>query len=567
MGFKDAKDVLAQLERRCLAKAFYNLSKGDVLPDGLRFEVALTDLSSLLVQLFYGADCGSTVLKRLQFFIDRDIETYGARVHVFCVDSRIYVTAAKLRERRLREAHRDTQKSLDSVSLLLLHNGSKTTAANYAFGLDASMPADFQNVMCTPQLMRKAIEFLLLLLAEHVTLAHKLEQGRIIVSGLQNAGENVLHRIFVEGQCATKKETCTVGEAEGQCMYWMLQLKAHASRFLVHSNDSDALALALMHTRHFYSAESQQLGGALWVDITAVKSNVRFVDAFALWRGLKSTNLHDGRFIRNDVELLLLVATLAGNDYCLRMPRIGVATLFSHIDAGLLQPVAKRKRYPLRIDVVTGDMVVDELALVCFLAFVFQKNETLRQDALRIGAIVEKDKDVWDYSETDLHRFFDVMAKSADVDVKTTQPKLPYYNTVRAHVRRAFFSLHYYFNVAHPERLLDSHLQISGHSVYGHVDLPLRDSVADDATDGLAGEVLLRCQETGQALQPFDSGLRAVQFASPYAQKRPEETVMAQRVRQMRKSGPTPLWTDLPLRSSLGLTFPFEGEHGSNFLK
>ncbi len=568
MGFDDASKVLAKLQERCAQKAFYNLfstekDAGDELPSVPAFDVALSDLSSLLFQVFYGANSGQVVLNRLQERINKDTKLHGVCYHVFCVDDRRFVTDAKLRERRLREAKKPDEKILTPTSSLLLSSGAKVDVGRYEFALDAPMPADFQTVACSPRLMRKAIDFILLLLSKHAVIGSSVTQGRIIVSGLHGQDANVLHRVFIDGACAEKTDVCTVGEAEGQCIYWMLKFMPRFRRFLIHSNDSDTVSLALMHTRRFYDAATGALDGSLWLDITAQSKRVRFVDVFTLWRGLKASSLAGGRFIRNDVELVLLVATLAGNDYCLRMPQIGPGELFGHLEDGMLAPAAARKRFPIALNVRTGDMLIDELAVVCFIAHIFLSKKTIKAQALRNGACLDAAKAAWDYSEPDLHRFFDVMAKASDTEFKTKQTRVPYYSMVRAHVRRAFFSVHYYFNIAHPERMLNSNLILHGYSIYGHVDLPSAEAVS--VFDGLAEEVLLVCGQDKAPLQPFDTTVCARQLSVVPRQKKSEETLESQRLRQMRKNGPNDLWLDLNMRRSLELQAPFDGEHGTNF--
>ena len=147
--------------------------------------------------------------------------------------------------------------------------------------------------------------------------------------------------------------------------------------------------------------------------------------------------------------------------------------------------------------------------------------------------------------------------------VRKRDVRLPNYDCVRAHVRRAFFSLYYYSNVAIPARSFDafacdngSTLSLFGYKPFTSVSTVVADDDDDEnsAMFALERRVLTRCPISGGEFQPF---VREIQSAVRKRQFSPEEANQVKRENEKKQrlelalhmsKGPTEAWVDVPTR-------------------
>ena len=612
MGFTGAADVVKELLKRCAdqRRILYELTRAkdpDSLPP-LRFEVAITDLSSLLFQLFSSAQTGREVLERLQFKMDEDAALFGVRTFVYCLDDRASVTPAKMRERQNRDAAREKYGVASYGETITLKSGAKVPAGSYEYKPDGtSMPADFSSVMATPQLMKRTLAFICSLLAKHVTSPSKGNgQSVIFVSGMRKPGPakgtSVLKRVFLDGESTSLPSldlpACPVGEGEGQMFHWVRRFlsntKSRVRNFLVRANDSDSVAIGLSSVPLFYCEKTQKIDGTLWYDGSSSHKNVRFINLVRMWRQIKERARNacqvdaapGARHVQNDVESALVVAMFCGNDYCDRLPLLGPGTLFKAYEVGLMLPLQERKRHLVRVDYTSGEMRIDEAALMALVARAYIGVKGVRDTIVRTGnselakiSVDLQNDRTWLYDEKLQRRFFDGIAKgTADGSWMRKQgksePKAIYlldYDKTRAAVRRAFFSFYYFFNISRGEALLPAFLLArNGESLFGH-EKKLEGNFAQPRAI-FSSKVLTHCLIDGKPLQPFMKRKRENQLKNSARKSADEEDSPRKKIRDELvaelSGGPSEAWLDVPLRVSEGImivprTSPHEGEHGS----
>jgi len=526
--------------------------------------------------------------------------------------------------------------------------------ASYRYGLATPLPREYRRVMATPPLRRRAVEFVCELLVTHVVNPTRgAALVTLVVSGRRTpasagSGATTLRRVFCEGAGAEsaciERPACGVGEAEGQAFYWMRDLLASPSvdarRFLVTANDSDTLALALLNMHELYDAGARRLRGALWLNLSSSRAKLKFVDAMRLWRQLKASlctagggslpavsatrsddaeddadasvvevsrpsapapasarNRHGtgATALRNDIESALVVAMLSGNDYCERMPKLGAGTLFKFFIDALVLPLKRSGGYLVHANRCTGDMLVNERALVALVARAYASMKRVRdllaahaRDKPRIAnwlAGLTKDK-MWMCEERRQRVFFDELARCTAAGQWTEAKgqrtiRLPNYDQVRAHARRAFFSLHYYANIAAPARLLSAFERTrAGIPLFGHCrSTSSAGAGSADQLYPLADRVALYCVVHGRDLQPFVASTRQDQLkylsrkcagadvdADWRSASAPAELVSPKK--RARSATESEQWLDMMERrashfSLLGRSRPFDGEHGS----
>ena len=81
-----------------------------------------------------------------------------------------------------------------------LANGTKEKFATYEYGLDKVLPRDFQNVLGTPPLLKKAMAFLCSLLRHHVKRPPTTDQVTVVISGYRRGQDalKTLKRVFCD---------------------------------------------------------------------------------------------------------------------------------------------------------------------------------------------------------------------------------------------------------------------------------------------------------------------------------------------------------------------------------
>ena len=462
--------------------------------------------------------------------------------------------------------------------------------ADYEFALDCALPKDFARVLSTPELLAKFSRFVAHQIATAVVVPDKC---RLIVAGekiVEIPGEMEDGAVPDDNPCTFTvlgkardtepgklKRLCTrspasgVGEAEGQCFHrWnqeLISLRRNkgntvALTALVSANDTDAIACALLNVRHLYSASKQRICGKLFVDYSHTRSVRRFVDCVRLWRRLKESMAEPrqiGPSLRHDVETLMLVAMLSGNDYCARIPRLGSSTLFKLFEEALLYPARNAKRHALKIvDSAKGEWLVDESVVGAYMARVFGAQKFC-EDALKFAqkehkgdaesdkrfadkAVLEKTLKIckayrtaaktvgappWLVEFRAQREFIDVAHRCStafDHKKRTDEaaaqkpvrgsPLVPSYKEVRAHIRRAYYSLHYFAHIHTPAATIDALLASkSGHSLFGHRHGEFVD------------EVQIGDTVSGQHLQPFLAEVREREVHDKKRKKPPENPV------------------------------------------
>lgn len=524
---------------------------GHSLPDGTKFEVLLLDVPSWQFRLFTSASTGQDILDKIQTQVNEDFRFLGVQKFIFCFDDRALVTAAKIRERKIREYKLQKQNILPYTDTIRLKNGTVVKAASYEFRLDSSMPEDFARVVATPPLLKRALIFLCELIEKHICHPAPGEcdvtmqiVGRMAVSATETF---VTKRFFFADQDSfTEKssEKCLVGEAESQCMYYAKRLYdlGQATNFLIRANDSDTVALGLLHLPTFLRPGANKIGVKLWFDTTSSASERRLIDAVRLWRKLKKgLAMIPSRVVagdnkkkrarseeaataveytlRNDVETVLAVAMLTGNDYCVGFPRVGPGIMFKCIKDGLISPLKATGQSLVQRDLKTGEMLINEPALMAFVVYCYcsmGKVQTLLKErpVAKLAKAVSQNEH-WPTSSADQKLFFEELSSQVWMHGKSVV-KVPNYNLARAHVRRAFFSLYYYTNVTQwSERAVRefsvdpmTHLSIFGHKEI--VFEPLEEAGgAENEEDGDAGVMIGLAakvwthNKNGERVQPF----------------------------------------------------------------
>jgi hypothetical protein len=546
MGFGCPTEVLQQLCRYAKVnseqhgeKIEYLFSGGDSLPADVQFDVVCCDNSSLQFKIFCanGAKTGMDVLNSLQARVNEDCARLGARLFFFCFDDSRFVTSAKRREQALRVVDRTKRKIQTYDDMIELTDGSKIENAKYQYGLNKPLPKDFQSVLATPALLKRASAFLCTLLAHHVKRPASLDEStplEFYISGyrLVTQEQVTVRRLFTKSDSTLSNGPAIhIGEAEGQCMYWIhhvLKFQSHFPyrRFLVRANDSDAIAILLMNA-HALLAPTGKFDGQLWLDNTAKTSNLRMLDIGRLFMRLR----HYADFqlkLHNCAEMILVVGMLCGNDICMGMPQLGPATLFAQVDE-MLRQLRKSEDYLFLFDPHTLDMMIDEKHLVALIAHAYVSINAVAKifakTNLKHMAEEMKDGSVWLTDPRKQEQFFQTLWRltnsiSEPAWMRGQTPiKTPSYEDVRANVRRAFYSLYYYRNIGSVNNLLSAELEdADGFSLFGHTNLSQSILPGEEKTNGLAR--LVSKQATGQ---PFVDKMRN---EKPTTKKRSQEEVM-----------------------------------------
>lgn len=530
---------------------------GHSLPEGTSFEVLLHDVSSWQFRLFTSATTGRDVLNKIQAQIDEDTKHLGVQKFIFCFDDRELVTKAKLRERQLREFKREKTGVKPYESTIELKVGPPVMTASYEYGLDVPLPKDFARVAASPRLLKRALVFLCELIEKWIvhpclcsptekTAGHSCNNkiditvqivGRMVAASSETY---VVKRFFFADQdpfAEKSKEKCLVGEAESQCFYYAKYLfdLNQAKSFLIRANDSDAVALGLLHLPSFFKPGATKFDVKIWIDTTSNSSERRLIDIVYLWRKLKkglaaipsrviagdnkkkraaAEEPDTARLLVNDVETVVVVAMATGNDYCVGFPQLGPGTAFKFFKEGLVSPLKQRGEMLLKRFHKTGEMMINELALTAFIVYCYcsmSKVQSLlaQTPAADLVQAVSKNKH-WPCNSEDQKLFFDELSAQQWLH-GTRTVNVPNYHLARAHVRRAFFSLYYYCNVGQwQERKVYEFANdpITQLSVFGHKELGLArrggDGDDEDAIEmiGLANKVWTHAQD-GTRVQPF----------------------------------------------------------------
>lgn len=546
----DSNETNKRIMYRCGGDANHSL------PEDTRFEVLLHDVSSWQFRLFTSATTGRDVLNKIQAQIDEDVRHLGVQKFIFCFDDREFVTKAKLRERQLRDFKREKTGVKAYGDTIELKNGLSVMTASYEYGLDVPLPNDFARVAASSRLLKRALVFLCELLEKwivHPCLCEPSEKepghlcagktditvqivGRMMAASTETY---VVKRFFFADQdpfVEKSKEKCVVGEAESQCFYYAKYLfdLGQAKSFMIRANDSDALALGLLHLPSFFKQGATKFDVRIWIDTTVNFSERRLIDIVYLWRKLKKglaaipsrviagsnkkkravadEEPQSARSLLNDVETVVVVAMMTGNDYCLGFPQLGPGTIFKFFKEGLVSPLKERGESLLKRFHKTGEMMINELALMAFVVYCYcsmtKVQKLLEQSPAAELAKAVANNESWPCNSEDQKLFFNELSSQSWLH-GTRTVQVPNYHLARAHVRRAFFSLYYYTNVTQWQ---DRRVQefstdpITQLSLFGHKELSWAPRTQDDEEKveliGLANKVWTHAQD-GTRVQPF----------------------------------------------------------------
>ncbi len=531
------------------------LERADSLPEGTVADIVCVDFTSLLAGPGCSARTGADVLARLQASVDEYATVFKARKVVFCFDMRGKASPAKSAERADRAEKRARYDVTPYVDTLELRHADaentspplRVTMADFSYELDGGLPLDYTRVMATPSLLGKFSRFITELLIGAVKLP-PIDGFTLIVSGhekhdasgkLTDEHETVYltQEAMADGSFNKLRHTeaaCSVGEGEGQCVHWWLkELKATSSPLhaLLVANDTDLIALGLLNFPRLFDPTLDKIVGSLFVDYSYTARNKRLVDIVGLWRNLKRS-LNGDQPVRHNVQLTLLAFMLSGNDYCQRIPYMGARTLAKFVRDALLDKMKTRKpNFMIVVDEERGEIAIDERPLIAFLAAVCCAQK-YAEDALGYaegqpadvaencgniaraqglvaawrpakGRVLTRD---WIIEAEDQRLLFDTLhaaTVSFNAHLVRSAGKrkgctiVPSYEQVCAHVRRAFYSLHYYTHIHTPELMLDPLIRTKdGKSMFGYAHGEFLQEVARTNAD------------TGQRAQPFLSAYR-----------------------------------------------------------
>jgi hypothetical protein len=537
----EAQDTAAQVQ--------YMFATGASLPADLQFDVLAIDMQSLQFQVFCanGAKTGRDVLATLQARINEDYRVLGVRVFIFCFDDARFVTWAKRREQAMRVIDREKRHIKTYTDKIELSNGTSVDSAKYEYGLNTPLPADFTSVMATPTLLKRASAFLCTLLAQHVVRPTMLDDSdplEFVISGyrLRTLEQSTVRRVFTRSESQLNRSaSIPVGEGEGQCIYWVRQYLRLHRRFLMRANDSDAIAIGLMNA-HIFLDERGKFNGQLWLDHTAQSKNMRMLDLGKLYMrlrinaDLKLRTYHCG-------EIILLLGMLAGNDLCLGMPQLGPATIYSQLEA-LLRESRKRDEYIVLLDDTCVDMLIGEQNVVALVAHAYASISKVQSilgqtDFAAVVADMKSGK-LWLREEAQQEAFFQTLwrltnsiADPAWMHGKNAV-RTPCYQDVRAHVRRAFYSLFYYRNIASPLNIIAANQNdADGFSLFGHADLSQTILPGEEKFNGLTRIVC-----TKPRAQPFVEKWRKMRPPPP--KRSQAEALLEQRIEAHAKARKPP---------------------------
>lgn len=475
MGFDDSAAVLTKLCNMSEKKACFDITNGET-PEIAGLDVVCLDISSLGFQIFSGCTIGADVLNRLQFMVNEITKAFFPEVYVFCIDVRQFVTEAKKRERLIREQERLRRGIIPYGTEMTLCGGKKIDTLDYKFTTYTALPDSYDRVLATPQLLLRAFDFVCDLLTFTVELPASDKKRRFIINGcdqrpiLGTAPQTRIVEFSGSGRSVPQMQKCeSVGEGEGQCLYWARKLRTEEGkqRILVRANDSDAIAVALMTVRHFFDPESQKICGSLWVELISSATHRKCYDIITLWRGINRTmrQLPDSYKLHSPIETVLLACMLTGNDYCDRLPQLGPGTLLKQLPNWITELI-QQNRDAVRVFPAEENMLVDELLVVALLARAYSNEKKVIQ-------MMEPNiyNDRWLLQLDDQRKFFDKLAdltQDGRWKIGNRTVVIPGYLGIRAAVRRAFYSLHYYLTITVPGATFDAFRTVGRLSLFGH---------------------------------------------------------------------------------------------------
>ena len=568
MGFKSSADVIEQLLLLTPGRSacFFKPNNGAPLPNNLKLDVVITDMSSKLFSIYFGVRTGRELLRFVNAQMSEACRQFGASSFYFCVDDRSCVTTAKAAERLKRVEAKEVEPYKEMVELKGLTTPS-VPLAGFQFGL-GPLPVDYDRMLATDELRVKWFVFVGDLIASYTCTPDPSRLITITTSGFRRCScgnrecelsreSKVVKTFFLPremvkdtnepvtgvlamalhdagtplpdlsaagsgcqfaptAQCARKqhidsfrqveKPSIGVGEAEGQCFYWVHQttLQEKTGRALVRVNDSDAVTCALMCVPRLYNPQSSRIDCSLWLDLTSTADNVRYFDAVAWWRSL-SARLYELGGVANNlarsssdtgvsssataasrkpvhglihpVETALFIATLTGTDYCNGLSRLGPSTIFKNFVSLFVKKVATSDPPFLQINSRTGDMIFsEEMAF----EFILDSYATMGpvQEALKELRFTREAMST-DHTLDRLALFFENKleesckkaraANKPETGVIRAALVFPRAPQIRATIRRACFSIYYYYN-AHKPLVIDANLKIGDHYLYGYTE-------------------------------------------------------------------------------------------------
>jgi hypothetical protein len=565
MGFHKSTEVREALlslvanRRECV----YELSKGEKLPDELRFDAVITDLSSRLYSIYFGCKTGLDLLRYFNLANSTLATERGASTFIYCVDDRSHVDAAKGAERASRQQSKNAAPYDPSV-VLKTEPATQTPLETYRFALDTALPDDYDRLLATPQLRRAWFVFLGTLLSCYAARPAENRTTSITVSGFRRCAcgnshcahatqSSVVKTVFLFGspvremtleqqtviglnraalvasgdfshlapelacgaEIPTLQSSCKhhidhhmqrvsdsieIGESEGQCFYWVDQLVRVESctSILLRINDADGWACGLMCVPRLYNQRAHEIQKSLWLDATSTFSNQRYFNIVALWRQLTTKMYLLGEVARpasaetvsasasasstdvasatattvgqpapkekkkkhglqHPAELFLFIATLTSNDYCNSLSQLGPAKIFKKMKESFVKKVAENDPPFLKINKHTGDMIIREEMAYDFLIAAYA-DMPMVQKALKA---LKMPLALFGTSES-LDKLGVYLSKEESSLV------MPSADFIRATVRRACFSLYYYYNL-YKKMKINSLYKMNDLSLYGYL--------------------------------------------------------------------------------------------------
>jgi hypothetical protein len=295
MGFKKAAEVLDALFEFAGGRDNYYykvVASGTQLPAELRFDAVIIDLSSRMFSIYPACRTGHELVCFINKLVRDLAQRFGASEFFFCVDDRDFVTKAKAVEQAQRA---QSNPCAPYVEQLALRDGTSTPLATYQFGLGA-LPSEYEKLMATPVLRRRWFVFVGDVVANYIQRPNPQKVSTVTVSGFRHctckslcvgsqtsrvvktaffgkedeaqpapstiltkdnptlqiglarcaAAATECHQHFasahIDGELAEQSvmPTIEVGEAEGQCFYWVNKLIGNnqSTRILVSVNSA-----------------------------------------------------------------------------------------------------------------------------------------------------------------------------------------------------------------------------------------------------------------------------------------------------------------------------------------
>lgn len=553
----------------------------DRLPDNVRFDAVLVDLSSLLMSMTAYTNTGADLMERVERLLSTSHAESGTQDFVLCFDNKEFVPRVKSIEQAERRQRTNAQPYVYEVQLT---TNASLPIEQYVFDDAMPMPNDFNRLHRTPVLVRKLETFIAAGIVSRMR--PPPVPMRVVVCGVPqpdpDAPRMVWSRRFVPDDFTpqtVEKQAVAIGEAESRCAYWLIEyLRAAKSNksVCVRANDSDTLMLLLMCVPRMLAATADGLQHQLWLEYTAPNmQHRRFVNVLWLWRAqmrwtqLKLPSISLTRHA--PVETFYAALLMAGCDYVRSLRGIGPKTFYdAYVDRmdQLVGAIEFDSRSDVHAMVFQQGPLLDLLwRAVCRsrgMTSLFvdygrqmsrekgrQKPDVFAKQAIRIlegkgvlgrfdelSMAVAKTNDVRAKANKEEERL--AMAQARKPRKKAFLPEVPDGEAAVAFVRRVLWTVDYYHNAGvarrSPPYWQPGDVTLFGYSVYGFLPAPDGSNAVIEA--GVVADVDLlehpfvdRMKQSLHRQRPAAGLTQSMEVLSPNSLARER-----QRLRELRES-------------------------------